>query len=47
MRWLQNRFFLDYNYFKDYYKMIAIDLSKQLVLDANPKAIQQINLQEI
>ena len=27
---------LDYNYYKDYYKMIAIDLSKQQALDANP-----------
>ena len=27
----------------DYYKMIAIDLSKQQALDADPKAIQQIN----
>ena len=34
---------LDYNYFKKYYKMIAIDLSKQQALDADPKAIQQIN----
>ena len=34
---------LDYTYFKEYYKMIAIDLSKQQVLDADPKAIQQIN----
>ena len=34
---------LDYSYFKDYYKMIAIDLSKQQVLDADPRAIQQIN----
>ena len=34
---------LDYTYFKKYYKMIAIDLSKQQVLDADPKAIQQIN----
>ena len=33
---------LDYPYFKDSYKMIAIDLSKQ-ALDADPKAIQQIN----
>ena len=32
---------LDYNYFKKYYKMIAIDLSKQQALDADPKAIQQ------
>ena len=34
---------LGYNYFKTYYKMIAIDLSKQQALDADPKAIQQIN----
>ena len=36
-------FLLDYTYFKNYYKMIAIDLSKQQSLDANPRAIQQIN----
>ena len=35
---------LDYSYFKDHYKMIAIDLSKQQALDADPRAIQQINL---
>ena len=34
---------LDYPYFKDHYKMIAIDLSKQQALDADPRAIQQIN----
>ena len=34
---------LYYTYFKDYYKMIAIDLSKQQALDADPRAIQQIN----
>ena len=34
---------LDYTYFKEYYKIIAIDLSKQQVLDAEAKAIQQIN----
>ena len=34
---------LDYSYFKDYYKMIAIDLSKQQVLYADPIAFQQIN----
>ena len=34
---------LDYNYFKEHYEMIAIDLSKQQALDADPKAIQQIN----
>ena len=34
---------LDYPYFKESSKMIAIDLSKQQALDADPKAIQQIN----
>ena len=34
---------LDYIYFKNYYKMIAVDLSKQQALDADHKAIQQIN----
>ena len=34
---------LDYPYFKENYKMIAIDLSKQQALDADPRAIQQIN----
>ena len=34
---------LDYSYFKGHYKMIAIDLSKQQALDADPRAIQQIN----
>ena len=37
------RCLLDYNYFKNHYKMIAIDLSKQQALDAVPGAIQQIN----
>ena len=35
--------FLDYNCFKKYYKMIAINLSKQQALDVDPKAIQRIN----
>ena len=35
---------LDYMHFKKFYKIIAIDLSKQPPLDADPKAIQQINL---
>ena len=34
---------LDYPYFKNYYKMIAIDLSKEQALDVDPKAIQQNN----
>ena len=32
---------LDYRYFKENYKMIAIDLSK--TLDSDPRAIEQIN----
>ena len=31
---------LDYSYFKENYKLIAIDLSKQQALDADPRAIQ-------
>ena len=34
---------LDYNYFKNYYKLIAIDLSKQQVLQENEDLIQEIN----
>ena len=34
---------LDYSYFKNHYKMIAIDLSKQQTLDADPRASQRIN----
>ena len=34
---------LDYLYFKKDYKKIAINLSKQQALDADPRAIQQIN----
>ena len=34
---------LDYSYLKKHYKLIAIDFSKQQKLDADPKAIQQIN----
>ena len=36
-------YLLDYVYFKKYYKMIAIDLIKRQALDADPRAIQQIN----
>ena len=31
---------LDYSYFKENYKMIVIDLSKQHALDADTRAIQ-------
>ena len=34
---------LDYTYFKENYKLITIDLSKQQVLDADPRKIQQIH----
>ena len=34
---------LDYDYLKNYYKLIAIDLSKQQVLQENEILIQQIN----
>ena len=33
---------LDLNYFDKHYKLIAVDLSKQKELDADPRAIQQI-----
>ena len=34
---------LEYSYFKDHYKMIPLNLSKQQALDADRKATQQIN----
>ena len=37
---------LDYAYFRDNYKIIAIDLSKQQALDADTRAIQQIRFTE-
>ena len=36
---------LDYNYFKNYNKMIAKDLSKQQALDTDMKAILLIEIQ--
>ena len=33
---------MDYTYFKNNYRLIAVDLSKQKPLDADPRAIQQI-----
>ena len=35
-------FFLDYEYIKNHYELIAVDLSSQKELVENPKAIQQI-----
>ena len=34
---------LEYPYFKDTYKTIAVDLSKQQALDADPRANREIN----
>ena len=34
---------LDYTYFRDNYKMIAVDLSRKQASDPDPKAIQQVN----
>ena len=39
--------FLDYTYFKDIYKMIAIGLSKQQALDSDRHAIEQLILVQI
>ena len=33
---------LDFNYFNKHYKLVAVNLSKQKELDADPRAIQQI-----
>ena len=33
----------DYPYFKDIYKMTAVDLSKQQILDSDPRAVLQVN----
>ena len=33
---------LDNDYIKNYYRLIAVDLSRKKELDADPKAIQQI-----
>ena len=38
---------LDYVYFKDNYRLIAVDLSKQKALNADPRAIQQILFQGV
>ena len=35
-------YLLDFNYFDKHYKLVAVDLSKQKELDADPRAIQQI-----
>ena len=37
---------LDYEYIKNHYRLIAVDSSRQKELDADPKAIQQIQFVE-
>ena len=37
---------LDYQYFKDDYQLIAVNLSQQKELDADPRTIQQIEFYE-
>ena len=37
---------LDYEYIKNHYRLIAVDLSRQKKLDADPKANQQIEFAE-
>ena len=38
---------LDYSYFKDDYRLFAVDLSKQKALDADPRIIQQTVFQGV
>ena len=38
----RTEYLLDYQYFRDHYQLIAVDLSKQKELDCDPRAIQQI-----
>ena len=38
---------LDYAYFKNNYKLIAVDLSKQKTLDADPRTAQKIVFQGV
>ena len=33
---------LDFNYFNEHYKLVAVDLPEQKELNADPRAIQQI-----
>ena len=35
---------LDYNYCNKYYKMIALDLSRQQAVDTDPKGVRQIKV---
>ena len=40
-------YLLDYAYFKNYYRLIGVDLSKQKPLDVDPRTIQQIVFQGV
>ena len=40
-------YLLDYAYFRDSYRLIAVDLSRQKALDAVPSTIQQILFQGV
>ena len=42
-RWLHDRLFTILALLQEYYKLIAIDLSKQKKIDTSPKAIQKLN----
>ena len=42
-----SQYLLDYAYFKDNYRGIVIDLSKQKALNADPRGIQQIVFQGV
>ena len=35
---------LDYEYIKNHYRLIAVDLNRQKELDTDPKAVQQVQL---
>ena len=37
---------LDYEYIENHYRLIAVDVSRQKELDADPKAIQQVEFIE-
>ena len=43
---LRSKSLLDYQYFKDHYQLITVDLSKQKQLDSDPRATQQIEFYE-
>ena len=38
---------LNFNYFNKHYKLVVVDLSKQKELDADPRAIQQIEFKNM